>query len=103
MLVNKLSKPSLCGLVLFAGAALSACATQPEHVSDGPGMVLGLAHGAMAILALLASTVTSVRIYAFPNNGFSYDLGFCIGFATSLIVPVLSLLPRIGGWLTSKS
>jgi len=61
---------------------LAACATQPlQSVPDAPGFWHGLLHGVLAPFALIASLFTDVRIYAVPNSGWWYDLGFFIGIA----------------------
>jgi len=39
----------------------------------------GLVHGFLMFFSLIASLFTDIRIYAFPNNGFLYDLGYVIG------------------------
>jgi hypothetical protein len=62
--------------------AASGCAHQPKPVSeDAPGFLLGLWHGWISLWSLIASLVTDVRVYAFPNTGFSYDTGFLLGVA----------------------
>ncbi len=67
-------------IVLVAGVLLMACATQPSPVAfDPPGFWSGLLHGAIAPFALIAAFFADVRIYAFPNSGWWYDLGFLIG------------------------
>ncbi len=86
---------SLNLLLLLAG-----CATQPAAQADAPGFFAGLLHGLVAILALAASLFWQVRIYAYPNSGFGYDLGFLMGFSLSLIAIMLSVMARIGGLLT---
>jgi hypothetical protein len=60
---------------------VAACAHQPSP-SGGPplpGFLLGLLHGYISFFSLIASLFLEVRIYAFPNAGFFYDLGFVIG------------------------
>lgn len=63
---------------------LSACATQPDppptadHV---PGLIYGFLHGYIALFSLVISLFTDTRIYAYPNAGFLYDLGFLAGLA----------------------
>ncbi|MBM3572279.1 MAG: hypothetical protein FJX52_07960 [Alphaproteobacteria bacterium] len=70
-------------LVLLLGASLLAgCATQPAPDSfDPPGFLLALAHGFVAPIALIGSLFLEVRVYAFPNSGWWYDLGFMLGVA----------------------
>jgi hypothetical protein len=65
--------------------ALAACATQPVPPPAGaPGFWLGLVQGIIAPLALIASLFSDVRIYAFPNAGGWYDLGYFLGIAAVL-------------------
>jgi hypothetical protein len=60
---------------------VAACAHQPAPTGGPPlpGFLLGLVHGYISFFALIASLLFDVRIYAFPNAGFFYDLGFVIG------------------------
>lgn len=81
---------------------LAGCATQPPPADTGPGLLAGLLHGALAIPMLAASLVTEARIYAFPNAGFLYDLGFCAGFSVTLAGLLLAALPYVGGYFVRK-
>jgi hypothetical protein len=72
----------LAGALLIL--ALAGCtATQPAvPVADAPGLLLGLWHGFIAPVAFLASIfLDGLRIYAFPNGGLWYDLGFMLGIS----------------------
>lgn len=63
---------------------LAACAAhqpRPLPFGDAPGFWDGIWHGLVAPLALVAHVFTDVRIYAFPNSGGWYDLGFLIGLS----------------------
>ena len=82
--------------------ALSGCATQPVVEHAKPGFLLGLLHGSTAILALLGSLFFNIRIYAFPNSGFWYDLGFVTGFSSSIVFLILLSIARIGGFVTKE-
>ncbi len=42
---------------------------------------MALIHGFIAPLALVGSVFSDFRIYAFPNAGFFYDLGFLLGLS----------------------
>jgi hypothetical protein len=69
-------------LVVGISLALAACATQPiPDAFDPPGFFSGLLHGAIAPFALVGSLFSEFRIYAFPNSGWLYDLGFLLGLA----------------------
>jgi hypothetical protein len=38
----------------------------------------------LILVSLVASIFTDVRVYAFPNSGFFYDLGYFMGAAAVL-------------------
>lgn len=66
--------------LLIASLFLSACATQPtEPSNEVPGFLLGLFHGFTIMFSLIGSLFTDYRIYAYPNSGFWYDLGYLFG------------------------
>jgi hypothetical protein len=71
-------------LAVVAGlVAVAACAHQPSPppVFEVPGFWRGLVHGLIAPIALVLELFRDVRIYAFPNGGGWYDLGFMLGVA----------------------
>lgn len=45
---------------------------------------MGFLHGFIIVFSLIGSIFTDVRIYAFPNSGFWYDLGFFLGASAFL-------------------
>ena len=79
--------PRRSAIPLVAVAALvvllAACAaTQVEgaRAPGAPGFLLGFWHGFIAPVAFLISLFTdAVRVYAVPNVGRLYDLGFVLG------------------------
>jgi hypothetical protein len=69
--------------VIMAASLLVACATQPTpEAFEPPGFFLGFVHGLISPIALIAELFTDARVYAFPNSGGLYDLGFMLGIAT---------------------
>ncbi len=67
-------------LTVLLVVASSGCAHQPPSALPGaPGFFSGLLHGFLILVSLVGSIFTDVRVYAFPNSGFFYDLGFFIG------------------------
>ena len=75
-----ISITALC-LVLLVG-----CATQPLPVAaDPPGFFSGIFHALLLPLAFPGSIFLDIRIYAFPNSGFFYDLGYVIGLGIHVI------------------
>jgi hypothetical protein len=80
-------------LIAVAGFFLVACASQPAAVApNAPGLLLGLVHGFFAVPSLVASLFMEVRVYAFPNAGFWYDLGFVTGFCSSMLAIVVGVM-----------
>ena len=66
--------------VILAAIMLSACATQPSFTgAELPGFLYGLLHGVIMPFSFIGSFWLDVRIYAFPNTGWPYDLGYIIG------------------------
>jgi hypothetical protein len=59
---------------------MTSCAHQPAPgAQDVPGFLMGLVHGFICPGSLISSVFNDVRIYAFPNSGGLYDLGFTLG------------------------
>lgn len=76
------------GLLVGLALAAAACATQPEGYPRGDGVagfLSGLLHGFGIVFAFISQFFSdTIRVYAFPNAGWSYDLGFIIGAAMFL-------------------
>lgn len=70
-------------LAILAVLLLAGCAAQPAAPgADLPGFFTGFWHGLIAPFSLIGSFFSSVRMYAYPNGGVIYDLGFLLGLAT---------------------
>lgn len=73
---------SLLVLALCLGPLLAVgCARQPEPPASAtlPGFFTGLLHGFLMLFSLIGSLFTDIRVYAFPNSGGWYDLGYVLG------------------------
>jgi hypothetical protein len=70
-------------VVVVVLALLAGCAHQPSPLPfvDHPGFFSGIWHGLVAPFALVGHLFTNVRVYAFPNSGGWYDLGFVLGIS----------------------
>ena len=69
-------------LCIFSALSLAACATQPAVVgSNLPGFFTGVVHGLSMPLAFVGSIFLDIRVYAYPNDGWPYDLGYMSGAA----------------------
>ena len=89
---------ALAAVVLCVVGA--ACASQPKLPrfldNDPPGFFSAVVHGLLAPFALLVSVFSDARIYAYPNTGFSYDLGYMVGVFGWVFVLALLLRWRGG-------
>jgi hypothetical protein len=75
----------LLATIFVAAAFLFACATQPHPESfDPPGFWFGLLQGFTIVFSLIGSIFKDVRIYALPNSGGWYDLGYVLGAVSFL-------------------
>ncbi len=64
---------------------LFGCATQPvPDAFDLPGFWTGMVHGFLIFFSMIGSYFSDIRIYAFPNSGGFYDLGYLLGAMISL-------------------
>ena len=69
-------------VVLLLTVALTGClATQNDVVAMGEkaGFLLGLWHGFIAPVGFIIGLFSDARVYAVPNSGLWYDLGFMLG------------------------
>lgn len=72
-------------LSTFLVLGVIGCATQPASSGiDVPGFWMGLVHGFLIFFSMVGSFFSDVRIYAFPNSGTFYDLGYLLGAMLSL-------------------
>lgn len=79
-LISKSWRPAL---VLSLALVATACARQPEIVvapGDPPGFFLGLVQGFGIVFAFIGTFfVDDMALYAVPNSGWPYNLGFILG------------------------
>jgi hypothetical protein len=74
-------KKNTCMLftIIIALIVLSSCATKSGSISSTPGFLHGLFHGFIMLFSFIGSLFTDYTIYAFPNSGVWYNLGFVLG------------------------
>lgn len=76
------SRLRILGFVALCAVALLAAgyATQPQPAADSPpGFLWGMCHGLLFVFSLIGSLFNDQAIYALPNSGDWYDLGFLVG------------------------
>lgn len=85
MAIQYVARYRLHFILLLGVLVIGGCANQPSPVAyDPPGFFSGLIHGFLILFSLIGSIFMDIRIYAFPNSGFFYDLGYLIGAAMFL-------------------
>jgi hypothetical protein len=75
-------------IMLITGCGFATTGHVPAEV---PGFFDGIWHGLLAPWTLILRIFMDIKMYAFPNSGWFYDLGFLIGVVFSLPV----------GWLAA--
>ncbi|MDD2891952.1 MAG: hypothetical protein PHQ95_03225 [Candidatus Gracilibacteria bacterium] len=76
-------------LLLSSVFILSGCTFVGDShkiVTSTPGLFMGIWHGLVAPYTLIARYFIDIQMYAIPNSGFMYDLGFLGGMLFSLPV-----------------
>lgn len=71
----------------MVAGVLAGCASHPiasQSGSEAMSLVMGLIHGFCVVFSVIGSYFTDTRIYAFPNPGGWYDIGFVPGAAMFL-------------------
>lgn len=67
-------------IVIGLGLLLTSCAyVAPVELTDTPGFLYGLLHGFIMFFTAILSIFTDIEMYANPNSGALYDLGFMFG------------------------
>jgi len=65
---------------------------------------MGLWHGLLAPWTLILRWFMDIRMYAVPNSGWFYDLGFLVGVALSIPVGwICAILALMHVWLVAPS
>ncbi len=67
-------------IITGGGLLVSGCAyVAPVDISSTPGFFIGFFHGLISFVTMVLSFFTDVKMYATPNTGSWYDLGFVFG------------------------
>ncbi len=75
------TRTSLIIFGIFSIFALTGCAYQPgTYGSALPGFFTGIWHGLISPFSLIGGFFSDVRIFKYPNSGWSYDFGFMVGW-----------------------
>lgn len=95
--VLKTSVLLLC-IVVLTGCTFAGTSANLNHI---PGFFMGIWHGLVAPYTLVVRWFIDIQMYALPNSGFGYDLGFLLGIIGAIPVGWLATLISIGFYLLS--
>lgn len=84
--MHKALRVSAVVVPLLLLAACGFVGTEPISGWDPPGFFLGVWHGLLAPWTLILRLFLDIKMYAVPNTGWFYDLGFLIGIVFSIPV-----------------
>lgn len=83
-------------ILLLATLLLAGCTFVDPYSVSQPGFLYGIWHGLVAPYTLIIRWFTDIKMYADPNAGFLYDVGFLIGVAGSLPIGWIAAIISIG-------
>lgn len=86
----------LC-VVILAGCTFAG--THSTFTAGTPGFLMGVWHGTVAPYTLIVRFFIDIKMYAIPNSGFTYDLGFLLGLVGSIPLGWLTTLVSIAFFL----
>ena len=87
-------KIELIVFLLFV-AGCGFVGTTPISPYDPPGFLLGIWHGLLAPWTLIIRFFLDIKMYAVPNSGWFYDLGFLLGVTGSIPIGWLAAIIAI--------
>jgi len=96
---NTIGKIALIGLML---TILTACtfAGDSAALTDGtPSFLMGIWHGIIAPYTIIVRFFLEIKMYAIPNSGLGYDIGFLIGIIGAIPLGWLATIISIGFFL----
>jgi hypothetical protein len=84
---------------LFALIGCGFVGSTPILPYDPPGFFSGIWHGLLAPWTLIIRFFLDIKMYAVPNSGWFYDLGFLLGVSGSLpigwLAAIIAILPHV--------
>ena len=90
------------GFAAFAAVLLAGCGfvgSSPIDPNAPPGFFSGIWHGMIAPYTLIFRLFFDIKMYAVPNTGWFYDLGFWIGITGAIpfgwLAAIIALLAHV--------
>lgn len=84
-------KLAILGLTALLLAGCTFAGDTSTFTAGTPGFLMGIWHGVVAPYTLVVRFFLDIKMYAVPNSGLTYDLGFLLG--------IIGAIPL--GWLAT--
>lgn len=84
-------------VVLLTGCTFAGDTS--SFASGTPGFLMGVWHGIVAPYTLIVRFFLDIKMYAIPNSGIGYDLGFLLGIVGAIPLGWLAALISIAFFL----
>lgn len=88
---SKLKKITLISLVILVLGGCTFAGDSSTFTQGTPGFLMGIWHGIIAPYTLIVRFFLEIEMYAIPNSGLPYDVGFLLG--------IIGAIPL--GWLAT--
>ena len=88
--------------LILASLILAGCtfAGDSSTLTQGsPGFLMGIWHGIIAPYTLIVRFFLDIKMYAIPNSGLGYDIGFLLGIIGAIPLGWLATLVSIAFFL----
>ncbi|MBN2306437.1 hypothetical protein JXD20_00455 [Candidatus Peregrinibacteria bacterium] len=89
-------------LLIALSLVLTGCTFAGDHsalTQDTPGFLMGIWHGVVAPYTLIVRFFLDIQMYAIPNTGLGYDVGFLLGIIGAIPLGWLATLISIAFFL----
>lgn len=89
-------------LLALISILLTGCtfAGDSSALTEGtPGLLMGIWHGIVAPYTLIVRFFLDIKMYAMPNSGLGYDVGFLLGIIGAIPLGWLATLISIAFFL----
>ena len=95
--ISKITALTLLAVVLLSGCTFAGDSS--TFSSGTPGFLMGIWHGITAPYTLVVRFFLDIKMYAIPNSGLTYDIGFLLGIIGAIPLGWLAAIISIAFYL----
>jgi len=92
-------KIAILTLIIIVLTGCTFAGDSSSLASGTPGFLMGIWHGIVAPYTLIVRFFLDIKMYAIPNSGIGYDLGFLLGIIGAIPLGWLATLISIAFFL----